>query len=327
MSKTNILLETGTNEFEVVEFNIIYNQNKLNSANSIKKVQQSFGINVAKVREIIRMPKLTKMPNLPDVVYGIFRLRGDIYPAVDLSKFLYNQENKDDNVKMIIAEFNNLKVGFIVNEVKKIHRITWSQIVPADSMQEFSTDTTSIIGLFRIEDNNVLMLDVEKIVADIAPTSAIDNIDEDFEVVSDTPIAITAEDSTIIRKMITNKMNIAGFKLDPYNDGLSCWERMQKIADEVEKGSSLSNFCNVVITDIEMPGMDGYTLTKNIKSHPILRELPVILFSSIITPDLLHKGKSVGADAQMTKPQIGELLQIVKTLISDKSAVNKNPVA
>ncbi|MCL2039364.1 MAG: chemotaxis protein [Bacteroidetes bacterium] len=326
MSKTNILLETGTNEFEVVEFNITYNQNKPNSANNVKKVQQSFGINVAKVREIIRMPKLTKMPNLPDVVYGIFRLRGDIYPAVDLSKFLYNQENTDNNVKMIIAEFNNLKVGFIVNEVKKIHRITWSQIVPADSMQEFSTDSTSIIGLFRIENNNVLMLDVEKIVADIAPTSAIDDIEEGFEAVANTPIAITAEDSAIIRKMITDKMNIAGFKLDPYNDGISCWERMQKIADEVEKGSTLSNFCNIVITDIEMPGMDGYTLTKNIKTHPILKELPVVLFSSIITPDLLHKGKSVGADAQMTKPQIGELLQVVRTLITDKSSVNRNPV-
>ena len=323
MGKTNILLETGTNEFEVVEFNIYYNQTK---NNSIYKVQQSFGINVAKVREIIRMPKLTKMPNLPDVVYGIFRLRGDIYPAVDLCKFLYNQENTSENVKMIIAEFNNLKVGFIVNDVKRIHRITWSQIVPADSMQEISTDTSSIIGLFRMDDRNVLMLDVEKIVADIAPTSAIDNFEEGFESVVDEPVAVTAEDSAVIRKMISDKLHFAGFKLDSYNDGLSCWDRMLEIAQEVEKGKTLDSICKVIISDIEMPGMDGYTLTKRIKSHPVLKEIPVVLFSSIITSDLLHKGKSVGADAQMTKPQIGELLQVVKSLIGDKSLVNRNPV-
>ena len=116
--QTNILLKTGTNEFEVVEFEIVYPH----SNGTI--IKQSFGINVAKVREIIRMPELTKMPNLPEVVYGIFRLRGDIYPAIDLCKFLYNQENCTKNVKMVIAEFNNLKVGFIVSNVKRIHRIT-----------------------------------------------------------------------------------------------------------------------------------------------------------------------------------------------------------
>jgi two-component system chemotaxis response regulator CheV len=101
---------------------------------------------------------------------------------------------------------------------------------------------------------------------------------------------------------------------------------MQSIAKEVEKGARLDHLCKIVISDIEMPGMDGYTLTKMIKTHPILRDIPVVLFSSIISPDLLHKGASVGADAQMTKPQIGELLQVVKTLISDKSLVNLNPV-
>jgi len=320
MSKTNILLETGTNEFEVVEFEIDYLQS------TGAQVRQSFGINVAKVREIIRMPVLTKMPNLPDVVYGVFRLRGDIYPAVDLCKFLYKQVNPNKNVKMIIAEFNNLKVGFIVNGVKRIHRITWSQIVPADFMQEFSTESTSIIGLFQMETYNVLMLDAEKIVADIAPTSAIDNLIEGFESVEDNPIIVTAEDSAVIRKMIKDKMYLGGFKLDSHNDGLACWKRMLEIAAEVEKGIPMDTLCRAVITDIEMPGMDGYTLTKNIKSHPILKEIPVVLFSSIITSDLLHKGKSVGADAQMTKPQIGELLQIVKILITDKSMINKNPL-
>ncbi|MDR0926155.1 MAG: chemotaxis protein [Ignavibacteria bacterium] len=319
MSKTNILLETGTNEFEVVEFEINYVQQQ--SGNQIK---QSFGVNVAKVREIIRMPELTKMPNLPEVVYGVFRLRGDIYPAVDLCNFLYSQENRSKDAKMVIAEFNNLKVGFIVNEVRRIHRITWSQIVPSDSMQEFNQDSTAIIGLVQMAEHNILMLDVEKIVADIDPQSAIDDSADHIEKFEANPIAVTAEDSAVIRKMITDKLNMAGFKIDGYNDGGSCWRRLSDIAKEVENGHSLDEFVKIVISDIEMPEMDGYTLTKHIKTHPILRQIPVVLFSSIISPDLMHKGKSVGADAQMTKPQIGELLEVVRTLINNKELVNLN---
>ena len=320
MGKTNILLETGTNEFEVVEFEIDYVQQ------TGIKIKQSFGVNVAKVREIIRMPELTTMPNLPEVVYGIFRLRGDIYPAIDLCNFLYGQENKAAENKMIIAEFNNLKVGFIVNNVKKIHRISWAQIVSSDSMQEFSADSSSIIGLVQMNSHNILMLDVERIVADIDPKSAIDEFDSDFEVFEGKPIAVTAEDSTIIRKMIADKLLLAGFDIDSHHDGAACWRRLLDIAKEVESGANIESLCQIIITDIEMPDMDGYTLTKNIKTHPILRQIPVVLFSSLISPDLIHKGKSVGADAQMTKPQIGELLEVVRTLINDKSLVNLNQV-
>jgi two-component system chemotaxis response regulator CheV len=320
MGKTNILLETGTNEFEVVEFAIEYVKS------SGTKFKQSFGVNVAKVREIIRMPELTKMPNLPDVVYGVFRLRGDIYPAVDLCKFLYNQENKSQNSKMVIAEFNKLKVGFIVNDVRRIHRISWSQIVSPDTMQEIAPEQSAIIGLVQMEANNILMLDVEKIVADIDPKSAIEEFNDSVTAMEGNPIAVTAEDSAVIRKMISDKLSIAGFELDSYKDGAACWNRLLEVAKEVEGGKSIETFCQIVISDIEMPEMDGYTLTKKIKTHPILRQIPVVLFSSLITSDLYHKGKAVGADAQMTKPQIGELLETVKLLISDKSLVNQNQV-
>lgn len=321
MGKTNILLETGTNEFEVVEFVIDYLKN------NGMHFKQSFGVNVAKVREIIRMPELTKMPNLPEVVYGVFRLRGDIYPAVDLCKFLYNQENKSKESKMVIAEFNKLKVGFIVNDVKRIHRISWTQIVSPDTMQEFDPEKSSIIGLVQMESNNILMLDVEKIVADIDPKSAIEEFtNNEISSFEGNPIAITAEDSAVIRKMISDKLSMAGFELDSYKDGAACWNRLLEIAKEVEAGKPIESFCQIIISDIEMPEMDGYTLTKKIKTHPILRQLPVVLFSSLITPDLYHKGKTVGADAQMTKPQIGELLETVRILITDKTLINLNQV-
>ena len=202
MAKNSILLETGTNEFEVVEFMLDYKHK-----NTGKMITQSFGINVAKVREIIRMPSFTKMPNLPEVVCGVFRLRGAIYPAIDLCDFLYGQKNKDETSKMVIAEFNQLKVGFIVNNVARIHRVFWSDIISPDSIQEFTPDKSSIIGLIRIDGRSILMLDVEKIVADLAPGSAIEEFKTETKVFENKPIAITAEDSSIIRKMITDRLN------------------------------------------------------------------------------------------------------------------------
>ena len=115
-------------------------------------------------------------------------------------------------------------------------------------------------------------------------------------------------------------LNTAGFEIQSYKDGLACWNALEEIASKVEKGEPLNSLCNIIISDIEMPEMDGHTLTKNIKTHPILKKIPVILFSSLITSDLYHKGQAVGADAQMTKPQIGELLEVVRSLIGDTNS-------
>lgn len=308
-SNNNILLETGTNELEIVEFILKYEDRNSNM------ITQSFGINVAKVREIIRMPQLTKMPSQPETIYGVFNLRGSIIPALDLCKYLYQFGNSTMNNKMIIAEFNKLKVGFIVNDVQRIHRISWNDIVSPENMHDFDSDKSSIVGIITNSENrHILMLDVEKIVADIDPSSAIDMTQKTIKFDSK-PIAITAEDSTTIRKMISDRLNSAGFEIQSFKNGLQAWEYLQDISQRVAKGESLQKLANVIITDIEMPIMDGYSLTKNIKSDPVLSHLPVVIFSSIISEDVLHKGKSVGADAQLTKPQITELLDVVRILI------------
>lgn len=310
-NQTNILLETGTNELEIVEFVIKYTDE-----NGEEKVQP-FGVNVAKVREIIRMPQLTKLPNLPESVYGVFNLRGVVIPALDLRKYLYNLEYKgDENNKMIITEFNKLRVGLIVNDVRRIHRISWTDIITPDAMQEFDSDKSSIVGIVNINDTNILMLDIEKIVADIDPSSAID-VKQKVEKFEKKLRAITAEDSQTIRKMITDRLKIAGFEIEAYHNGEEAWRRLKEISQKVSAGAKLEDFCDVVITDIEMPMMDGYTLTKLIKSDPNLQKLPVVIFSSIVSEDILHKGKAVGADAQLTKPQIGELLSAVRYLIDN----------
>ena len=306
--KTNILLESGTNELEVVEFILKY----VDKSN-VEQVQ-SFGINVAKVREIIRMPELTKMPNMPATVYGVFNLRGQIIPAVDICKFLYNVPNFSAERKMIIAEFNKVRVGFIVHDVQRIHRISWNDIISPDTMQEFDPEKSSIIGLIAYQNKHILMLDVEKIIADIDPTSAIDG-SQPYKIVDRKFHIYTAEDSVVIRKMITDRLIKAGFDVTSFNDGLSCWEALTEIEEKVKSGENIKDIINLVITDIEMPKMDGYTLTKLIKDSPTFGKLPVVIFSSIVSKDVLHKGESVGADAQLTKPQIGELLDVVRILL------------
>lgn len=306
--ETNILLQSGTNELEVVEF-------VLNFAgrNGVQQ-SQSFGINVAKVREIIRMPQLTKMPNLPKCVYGVFNLRNSLISALDLSKYLYNHENQDPNRKMIISEFNKIRCGFIVNDVHRIHRISWSQIESPESMHDFDEGNSTIIGIIKKDERTILMLDVEKIISDIDPGSAMDK-SMNTDVIPRVLRAITAEDSVTIRKLITERLKLAGYEIESFQNGEDAWSRLSAISKEAATGKDISDFVNVVITDIEMPKMDGYTLTKNIKSDPHLNQLPVVIFSSIVSQDVLHKGKSVGADVQLTKPQIGELLEILRALV------------
>ena len=306
--ETNILLESGTNELEIVEF-------RLNSVNSQGLATvQSFGINVAKVREIVRMPQITKLPNLPPSVLGLFTLRNKLIPALDLNNYLFRQPNNADNRKMIIAEFNKMACGFIVNDVHRIHRISWAQIEAPDTLNELNSSDSTVVGIIKFEDRNVLMIDIEKIIADIDPNSAIDGVIE-IPTVTGKPIAVTAEDSATIRKMITDKLNLAGFEIVSFNDGEAAWNYLNDLSKTCKNLNELHNKVNVIITDIEMPKMDGYTLTKNIKGDSLLSQIPVVIFSSIVSQDVLHKGKSVGADAQLTKPQIGILIETIRELL------------
>jgi len=298
-SQTNILLQSGTNELEIVEFELEYNK-------KIEKINQSFGINVAKVREIIRMPKLTKLPNLPEFVYGVFNLRGSVIPAFDLTKFLYGQANFHENRKMIISEFNKIKVGFIVREVKRIHRISWENITSPEAVQQWDKDKSTIVGIINMDGRQILMLDVEKIVSEIDPSSA---LQADFEIdeLQSTPNILIAEDSSVINNMIKGKLQKSGMNVYSFRDGASAWNFIKEKGESLDDGESIKKHLDMVITDIEMPGMDGYSLTNNIKTDERFNSLPVLIFSSIVSEDILHKGESVGADAQLSKPDM-ELL-------------------
>ncbi len=309
MSNHNILLDSGTNELEVIEFILNYNDKKGNSQT------QSFGINVIKVREIIKMQDLTKMPNQSKFVVGLFNLRNNLIPALDILDYLYGEKSNLQTSKMVIAEFNKLQVGLIVSDVSRIHRISWSSIVSPESLHDFDTDNSTVTGILKLDDRHILMIDVEKIVADVQPSSAIDNTGAE-KLFENKPIVVTAEDSLTIRKLISERLIIAGFDLKPFNDGEQAWKFLEGVSQKVSEGANLKDLVNVVITDIEMPNLDGYTLTKKIKSDKNLSGLPVVIFSSLVNDEISHKGKAVGADAQLSKPEIGELLETVRTLLA-----------
>ncbi len=300
LNQNSILLTSGTNEVEIVEFSI---------ANTI------MGINVIKVKEIINPLVPVKLPNAHPCLEGIIQLRKEIIPVIDLAKYLgFPPSNNPKQDKFIVSEFNQNKYAFHVHTVSRIHRISWGQIEkPADVTQ---TDQTSLIGIIKLDQKMILLLDFEKIMVDIAPSLA--NQDHAVKAMGDRQVSakhiMIAEDSPMLRKLLLDYLPRIGYpNLSFFSDGKQALEYLMNVAEE--HGESFADVVNILITDIEMPQMDGHYLTKTIKQHPILNRLPVVIFSSLITDDLRHKGESVGADEQVSKPQYENLSHIIDKLI------------
>jgi two-component system chemotaxis response regulator CheV len=286
-----ILLESGTNELEIVEFGI---------------GAHKFGINVIKVKEIINPVPITGVPQTHHYVEGIIELRGEILPVVDIAKALNlpisMQPQKD---KFIVTEFNKMKVIFHVHTVTQIHRISWNQIEkPTEMYQGLDSQIT---GVIKLNNEMLLLLDYEKIIVEITPVSGITvaqiqklGVRERSE-----KRLLIAEDSPLLRKLLLETLKEAGYEqLDFFEDGQ---DALAFLEDKAQAGT-LQEDIQLVITDIEMPQMDGHHFTRRIKENSALSDLPVIIFSSLITDDLKHKGELVGADAQISKPEIAELV-------------------
>ncbi len=300
MNNSSILLSSGTNEVEIVEFVI-------NNA--------VLGINVVKVKEIINAIEPVAMPMSHPCLEGIIQLRGDIIPVIDLAKFLgYEPSETPQADKYIVTEFNQGIYAFHVHHVSRIHRLSWEMIErPTDIAQ---TAQNCVIGIIRFEGRMILLLDFEKIMVDISPDSLTPNIDDiDLEnvVVSNRRIMI-AEDSPMLRKLLQDFLPRNGYNnLSFFQNGKEAWNYLSQTVDTY--GENFPDEVSILITDIEMPQMDGHFLTKSIKEHPVLNKLPVIIFSSLITDSLRHKGESVGADAQISKPEYERLAQIIGEMI------------
>jgi len=273
------------------------------------------GINVIKVKEIINPVVPVKLPNAHPCLEGIIQLRKEIIPVIDLGKFLgFAPSANPKQDKFIVSEFNQNKYAFHVHTVSRIHRISWEQIEkPSDITQ---SDQTSLIGIIKLDQKMILLLDFEKIMVEISPSLA--NQTDAIRAMGERPVSskhiAIAEDSPMLRKLLQDYLPKIGYPhLSFFSDGKQALEYLLKVAEE--QGEKFSDVVNILITDIEMPQMDGHYLTKTIKQHPILNKLPVVIFSSLITDDLRHKGVSVGANEQVSKPEYENLSHIIDQLI------------
>ncbi|WP_371375725.1 chemotaxis protein [Sporomusa aerivorans] len=296
--KKGILLETGTNEFEIVEF-------------SIGPV--SYGINVAKVREVINPIPVTQMPNVHPWVDGIFTLRGRVMPLVNLPRCLGNQSTTT-SPKVIVSELNNYYVAFLVDEVSRIHRISWTAMEPPPHI----ANSEMVVGIIKMAEKMVVLLDFEKIVADINP-----EMNEKFNQLTSSPADIleirknktilVAEDSKLLRDLLLGTLHSAGYpNIILSENGQEAWHKIEQL---IADGQPVENKVHMVITDIEMPQMDGHHLTKRIKEHEKLKHLPVVIFSSLINEEMRLKGQSIGANGQVSKPEIAQLIDLVDKFI------------
>lgn len=312
MAQTNILLEAGTNELEIVEF-------LLEESSSEGEYRGHYGVNVAKVLEIIRMPTITELPEVshPSVL-GAFNQRSKIIPLVDLSMWLGKERVEKEPPKVIVTEFNNVTTAFLVSSVNRIHRISWEQVEPPNKYMA-TVSGNSITGVVRMDERIIFILDLERVVADLNPNLAL-RLDEAVDFKSEKIYrALVADDSGMIRQMLADLLTKAGFEVETVHDGKEAWDRLNEIKlKAAEADRPLHDFLQVVISDIEMPSIDGHNLTKRIKTDPVLQVLPVVLFSSLINDKLRHKGESVGADDQVSKPEVTELAQRCKELIQQR---------
>lgn len=299
---TNILLESGTNELEILEFMVSGNY---------------YGINVAKIREILTYNTLTPIPNAHPNVEGAFSTRGETISIINLAKSLGMEESTDAKKDMfLITNFNGINTGFHVHGVVGIHRVNWSAIIKPDSMIN-SASSSVATGIVNLDGKLVILLDFEKIVAEISPEVGIRLSDVEKLGKRKTCAApiLYAEDSQLLSTMIFDGLTKAGYvNLIPTNNGLELWEILQKYKEEGDVAKKVS----CVVTDIEMPQMDGHRLLRLIRSDPQLKEIPVIIFSSLINEEMQRKGERLGASAQLSKNEFGKFIETLDELILDK---------
>lgn len=297
-NQRGILLESGTNELEIVEFTI---------------ADSTFGINVIKVKEIIQPAPITKIPRSHPNIEGIIDIRGEVLPVVNVAKALgYPVTEQTEQDKFIVTEFNKTKMVFHVHSVSQIHRISWNQIEKPSDM--YNGLESQITGVVKQENGMILLLDFEKIVVDINPASGItkDRLSALGTRERSTKKLMIVEDSPLLRKLIQDTLSEAGYNnLQFFENGKDAFSYLE----ELKTNKEIKEELQIMITDIEMPQMDGLHLTKKVKDDPQLSVLPIVIFSSLITNDQQHKGKQVGADAQVSKPEIAELVQIIDQLI------------
>lgn len=294
------VLPGGTNKMELLEFQI----EKPGAEGEI--YQGLYGINVSKVMEVIRMPDLTDIPNAPPFMLGLVQLRGKTIPVISLTRWMGIPDTvrNHQNDKIIVTEFNNTSFGFVVHRANRIRRIAWEaiQLPPEMVNEKFGGNIT---GTTLIEDNRLLLLiDLERIVADLSPKK------EDFftppvtasETGKETKRLLVADDSAVARRQIQGILSKGNFEIELVINGEKAWDRLEAYYTQArEEGLSIRDLVHVIITDVEMPEMDGYTLTRKLKNDDRFKVIPVIMHSSMGGESNVSRGKESGCDVYVVK--------------------------
>lgn len=301
--ETGILLESGTNELEILQFQMGDN---------------FYGINVAKIREILSYEVPTPISNADPRIEGIFMPRDEVISVINLAECLsMGHPDNTANDMYIVTNFNKLNAAFHVNAVMGIHRVSWSDIIKPDSTIN-AAGAGMATGIVRIDGKLIIVLDFEKIVSEINPETGLKISDVEHmrgRERSEAPILI-AEDSALLSKMIVNCLKQAGYdNITTTDNGQECWEKLQSYL----KSGNIDDKVACVITDIEMPQMDGHRLTKLIKTDDSLKHIPVVIFSSLVNDEMRRKGEQLGANAQLSKPEIGQLVEAIDGLIAENA--------
>ncbi|MFA7290613.1 MAG: chemotaxis protein [Rhodocyclaceae bacterium] len=282
--------------------------------------KETFGINVFKVREVMRTPPITSAPEMPAAVEGMVSLRGVLVPVIDLAKYAGVQTETPRDI-MIVTEYNGHTQGFLVEGVDTILRLDWSQmrVPPEMLMAEMGGLVTAVTELE--DDRLVMMMDVEKVLAETA------RYDDESVFRSVVPInqpdalVFFADDSIVARKQIEKTLQLMGVKYVASVNGRQAWQELEKMANYAESiNKSAADLISLVLTDIEMPEMDGYILTKKIKSDPRFIGVPVIMHSSLSGMSNQQLGKSVGVDEYVAKFEPQKLSEALARRILGESA-------
>jgi len=288
-------LKVGSNEMELVDFRLLKQEED-------RVYEGIYGINVSKVREIIRIPSLTELPGTPEFIEGIFDLRNIVIPVVNLAKWMgiAEPEGVEKNARVIITEFNNVLIGFIVHEAKRIRRISWGDIEPASfSSGSGALEGNKITGVTKIEDDNVLLiLDLESVVQELGLYEPdVDNIPDAMETFSG--FALVLDDSATARKIVKETLIKMGFQVIEASDGKDGLEKLNALYGTY--GDDLANHLKLIISDVEMPRMDGFHFAANAKDDERFADIPIIFNSSISDHFSEGRGKKAGGEAYLVK--------------------------
>jgi two-component system chemotaxis response regulator CheV len=301
MAETNILLEAGNNQLELLKF---------------KVAGQYYAINVAKTDESIDYMEVTPVPLSRPEIKGILAIRDTLVTVIDLKKVLFDEYTEiTPSTSIILTNFNKLNLGFVVDEIVGISRFSWLHILKPEATIS-STDEGIITGLVKDEDKIVCILDFEKIVSDINPQCGLTSSDLDASVMKNSNKRedynlLVAEDSKLLNKLIVKSLLDAGYQVKSVWNGSEAWDEITACGTREE----LLKHYQLLITDIEMPVMDGITLSRNVKKSDEYKSLPICVFSSLVNEMLINKVKELEIDAMITKPEIGKLVEKIDSML------------